>query len=85
MVMAIGARLLVVEIHFAALCALDDLARDFHAAVGARWCLVADLSSTFRTFNNSHVALFVSVVVFGFDYMLPAFFYLCLNLMSRRL
>jgi hypothetical protein len=49
-----GTHLLVFEVHFATLGTLDDFSSYLYATVGTYRSLVADLSPTFRAFDDGH-------------------------------
>ena len=72
---AIRTHLLIAEIHFTTLWALDNLSRYSHATARAKRCLVAYLSPTLRAFNHCHNTSLYCFVIF----------YLCLNRISLSL
>jgi hypothetical protein len=52
-----GAHLLIGEVDLTALGALDDFSCNLYATIGTYRSLVADLSPTFRAFDDSHYAI----------------------------
>lgn len=52
---AMRTKLLVAEIDFSAVGTFDNLARNFHSAIGTSGCFITDLMSALWTFDNCHI------------------------------